>query len=246
MKKHGFRGLAPILLALCLALALDGPEQAVPAPVSGTIHVPDDGSIPLVALTFDDGPRSGTTADLLDGLALREAPATFFLVGSCIEGREELVRRMADEGHQIGVHTYDHIRVAGLSRGEFDRQMGSTRALLMDILGQRSLWLRPPYGIVDSAVCRWADCPLILWSVDTEDWKDKNVSRIVSSVLEQVKDGDIILMHDIYPTSVQAALQIVDALQARGFCFVTVEQLMALRGKTPQAGALYLSLPPEE
>lgn len=162
MKKHGFRGVAPILLALCLALALGGPEQAVPAPVSGTIHVPDDGSIPLVALTFDDGPRSGTTADLLDGLALREAPATFFLVGSCIEGREELVRRMADEGHQIGVHTYDHIRVAGLSRGEFDRQMGSTRALLMDILGQRSLWLRPPYGIVDSAVCRWADCPLIL------------------------------------------------------------------------------------
>ena len=99
---------------------------------------------------------------------------------------------------------------------------------------------------MDSAVCRWADCPLILWSVDTEDWKDKNVSRIVSSVLEQVKDGDIILMHDIYPTSVQAALQIVDALQARGFCFVTVEQLMALRGETPQAGALYLSLPPEE
>ena len=82
--------------------------------------------------------------------------------------------------------------------------------------------------------------------MDTEDWKDKNVSRIVSSVLEQVKDGDIILMHDIYPTSVQAALQIVDALQARGFCFVTVEQLMALRGETPQAGALYLSLPPEE
>ena len=99
---------------------------------------------------------------------------------------------------------------------------------------------------MDASVRRWADSPLILWSVDPEDWKDKTVSRIVSCVLDQVKDGDIILMHDIYPTSVEAALRIADALSGRGFCFVTVEQLMALRGVTPQAGALYFSLPPED
>ena len=246
MKRHGLCGLMPALLAVCLLLALGPAEPDGPASVSGPAQIPRDETVPLVALTFDDGPRSGTTAALLDGLALREIPATFFLVGSCIPGREELVRRMAQEGHQIGIHTYDHVLVTGLSRRDFSRQMERTRSLLHEVLGDGTFWLRPPYGIVDASVRRWADSPLILWSVDPEDWKDKTVSRIVSSVLDQVKDGDIILMHDIYPTSVEAALRIADALSDRGFCFVTVEQLMALRGVTPQAGALYFSLPPED
>ena len=244
MRKHGLRGLAPALLAVCLLLALGPAEQD--ATVSGPAQVPRSDAVPLVALTFDDGPRGDTTAALLDGLALREVPATFFLVGSCIPGREELVRRMAEDGHQIGVHTYDHVLVTELSRRDFSLQVDRTRDLLRAVLGQGDFWLRPPYGIVDDAVRRWADGPLILWSVDPEDWKDKTVSRIVSAVTDQVKDGDIILMHDIYPTSVEAALQIVDTLTDRGFCFVTVEQLMALRGVTPRAGELYLSLPPAD
>ena len=97
---------------------------------------------------------------------------------------------------------------------------------------------------MDNSVEQWADGPLILWSVDPEDWKDKHTDRIVAAVTGQVKDGDIILMHDIYDTSVDAALRIVDELLGRGYCFVTVEQLMALRGVQPEKGALYTALVP--
>lgn len=202
-------------------------------------------SPPLVALTFDDGPRNKTTGPLLDGLALREVPATFFLVGSRIDGSEELIERMAADGHQIGIHTYDHVIVTDLSRSDFDLQVGKTRAKLTGILGEGDFWLRPPYGIINPSVEQWCDCPLILWSVDPEDWKDEDVDRIVASVLEHVRDGDIILMHDIFESSVEAALQVVDALLSQGYCFVTVEQLMAQRGVQPENGALYRRIFPE-
>ena len=203
----------------------------------------EEGEPPLVALTFDDGPRNSTTGRLLDGLALREVPATFFLVGNRIEGSEELIRRMAADGHQIGIHTFEHVVVSDLSRKDFDLQVGKTRALLAEILGDGEFWLRPPYGLFDSSVRKWADCPIILWSVDPEDWKDRDVHRIVSAVTEHVKDGDIILLHDIYDSSVDAALAIADNLTARGFTFVTVEQLAALRGASPQVGVKYHKFP---
>ena len=198
---------------------------------------------PLVAITFDDGPRTDTTAALLEGLALREVPATFFLVGERIPGNEALIRDMAAAGHQIGVHTYDHVLMTELKRGEYDGQVAHTREELERILGPGAYWLRPPYGIVNESVTAWADGPLILWSVDPEDWKDGDVERIVQTVTGRVKDGDIILMHDIYQSSVEAALAIVDQLQGEGFCFVTVEQLMELRRVEPAPGALYSCFP---
>jgi len=199
--------------------------------------------MPVVALTFDDGPRAATTGRLLDELALREVPATFFLLGHRLQGNEELVRRMAREGHQIGVHTFDHIPVTGLSRQDFGLQVGGVRAQLRDILGDGEFWLRPPYGQADGNTRAWADSPIVLWSVDPEDWKDHDVSRIVSAVTDQVKDGDIILLHDIYDSSVDAALAIADNLTARGFTFVTVEQLATLRGASPQVGVKYHKFP---
>ena len=237
-----WRRAAAAVCALALVPVFSGKEQVRQA--AGQVQVEADAA-PLVALTFDDGPRNKTTGALLDGLALREVPATFFLVGSRISGSEELIRRMAAEGHQIGVHTYDHVVVTDLSREDFDLQVGKTRALLIDILGDGEYWLRPPYGIVDESVERWCDCPLILWSVDPEDWKDEDVERIVASVLEHVQDGDIILMHDIFPTSVEAALRVVDALLEKGYCFVTVEQLMEQRGQEVRSGAQYRRFPPE-
>ena len=200
---------------------------------------------PLVALTFDDGPRADTTGPLLEGLALREVPATFFLLGERIPGNEGLVSEMDAAGHQVGVHTWDHIMLADVTAGEFHLQVNKTREQLTRILGEGDYWLRPPYGIMDPALERLEKGPLIIWSVDPEDWKDHNVERIVSSVLNRVKDGDIILMHDIYAGSVEAALAIVDALLDRGYCFVTVEQLMALRGVEPEAGERYTACPPE-
>lgn len=247
VRGRGLRDVGLGLMAACLALALGpgtGPEVR-PAGGGAMVEL-DTGEPPLVALTFDDGPRNSTTGRLLEGLALREVPATFFLVGERIAGSEDLIREMAAAGHQIGIHTYDHVRVTELSHRDFDLQVSKTRALLTDILGEGDYWLRPPYGIVDRSVEQWADGPLILWSVDPEDWKYQDADRIVDCVTRQVEDGDIILMHDIYDTSVDAALRIVDELLDRGYCFVTVEQLMDLRGVQPENGALYTSLPLKE
>ena len=153
---------AALLCILGLVCALPPPEpvRTAGAPLEVELDSP-----PLVALTFDDGPRSSTTGPLLDGLELREAPATFFLVGSRIPGNEDLVRRMAAEGHQIGVHTYDHVSLQGMSRKDFDLQVGKTRALISGLLGEGSYWLRPPYGQIDRAAKGWCGGPVVLWSV---------------------------------------------------------------------------------
>lgn len=230
---------------MVVALTGVGEPQVLPAGSDTQVELPS-GAVPLVALTFDDGPRNSTTGRLLEGLKLREVCATFFLVGSRIEGSEELIRDMAADGHQVGIHTYDHVMITDLSRQDFDLQVGKTRALLSDILGPGDYWLRPPYGIVDRSVVKWADGPLVLWSVDPEDWKDSDTGRIVAAVTEHVRDGDIILMHDIYDSSVDAALNIVDILLDRGYCFVTVEQLITLRGMEPEKGRLYTALRPPE
>ena len=227
------------LLACCLLLAvLTGCAPGEPAAqrTDGEAAIPAERRI---AITFDDGPRRETTERLLDGLAERGARATFFLIGKQIEGNEDLVERMQAEGHQIGVHTYDHVEVTGLSREDFDLQVGKTRSLLLDILGEGEFWLRPPYGITDEAARQWADSPIVLWSVDPEDWKDQDTGRVVGSVLSHVEDGSIILLHDIYDSSVDAALQIADALSGQGYCFVTVEQLLQAKGIQPQDGTVY-------
>lgn len=237
------RKFAAFLCISALVCTLPAPEQVWPADLPAEITLEDP---PLVALTFDDGPRSSTTGPLLDGLALREVPATFFLVGNRIPGNEDLVRRMAAEGHQIGVHTYDHVSLKGLSLCDFDLQVGKTRALLSELLGEDSYWLRPPYGLIDRPAEHWCGSPIVLWSVDPEDWKDEDAARITACVLEHVSDGDIILMHDLFSGSPEAALSVVDALLARGYCFVTVAQLMEARGVTPQPGVCYRKIPPGE
>ena len=136
-------GLFCMILVLLLLPA--GNRDSVAVGGGGVVRLPD--RIPLVALTFDDGPRPDTTGALLDGLALREVPATFFLVGERIEGSEELLLRMKQEGHQIGIHTYDHVLITQLTREEFNDQMDRTRQLLTELLGPGEYWLRPPYGL---------------------------------------------------------------------------------------------------
>ena len=197
-----------------------------------------DGQPKLIALTFDDGPRRSTTTALLDGLAERGVKATFFLIGGQLENNEDVVRRMDEEGHQVGIHTFDHVRLTGLSKVDFDAQVETTRALLKSTLGHNDFLLRPPYGMLDESVKAWAGCPIILWSIDPEDWNDKNVDRIVEHVVSRASDGDIILLHDIYPTSVEAALRIVDALHEKGFLFLTIDELCEERKVTPSSGEI--------
>jgi len=216
------------------------PPADVPASGDLKLDVPQPGmQQKLVALTFDDGPHPDYTGPLLDGLKERGIRATFFLVGTQIQYAPELVPRMAREGHQIGVHTYSHVSVTGLEQEEFSLQVEGARRLIYSLLGERELWLRPPYGILDENTQSWADGPIILWSVDPEDWKDDKVQRITDHLVSHVRDGDIILMHDIYPSSVEAALAAADELQKQGFRFVTVAELMEARGVTPRSGQVY-------
>lgn len=218
--------------SLVLVFACSPREEAA-AEVSGPA------APPLVALTFDDGPHPEHTRRLLEGLALREIPATFFLVGERLEGNGELVKEMAAAGHQIGIHTWDHVCLSGVTPEEFGRQTDRTRQALTGLLGEGAYWLRPPYGILDPPLQELEEGPVIIWSVDPEDWRDRDTRRIVRRVLSRVEDGDIILLHDIYAASVEGALAVADALLERGFCFVTVEQLMALRGVEPRPGQRY-------
>lgn len=229
--------------AAVFVLACSPAEEYVPA--GGGVMVEMTDGIPVVALTFDDGPHPEHTRRLMEGLAAREVPATFFLVGERLAGNEGIVRELAVQGHQIGVHTWDHVMLdEDVSTYEFRSQMLRVRQGIRDIIGEGDYWLRPPYGIMTPELQKLEEGPLIIWSVDPEDWKDRNKERIVNYVLTRVRDGDIILMHDMFGTSVDAALEIVDELQGRGYCFVTVKELMALRGVEPEAGRRYNSVPP--
>ena len=200
---------------------------------------------PFVALTFDDGPKAETTSRLLDGLAQRGVRCTFFVLGLQVEGNEDLLRRMASEGHQIGMHTAHHKVLAGLGPADFSAEVDQLRLTLTALLGPEDYMLRPPYGMISHAVETQAAAPLILWSVDPEDWSDHDAARIAAHIADKARDGDIILLHDIYDASVDAALEAVDALMAKGCTFVTVEELFALRGVTPENGKVYRKLPPK-
>ena len=194
-----------------------------------------------MALTFDDGPRRSTTARLLDGLRERGASATFFLVGERLAGNEDLVLRMQAEGHQVGTHTWSHIRLDGTAPAAQLRDIQAAQNAVCKLLDTDSCWLRPPYGLIDPAVRGGVTVPMVHWSVDPRDWESRDTAMVVRSVLKDVQPGDIILLHDIYPSSVEAAFQIVDALEAEGYWFVTVEELLELNGIQPKAGAMYRS-----
>ena len=181
---------------------------------------------PSVALTFDDGPHRIYTKNLLDGLRERGVKATFFVVGENIPGNEDLIRQMEADGHLIGNHTYDHADISKLSDEENCRELQKTSDLVKEITGHGTAYVRPPFGNwKDTMDCR-VTMISVKWTIDTLDWKSKNVTEIIGKVMQQISDHDIILMHDYYETSVEAALQIVDRLQQEGYEFVTVEDLI--------------------
>ena len=187
--------LAALLLTGCAPAAEPAAEPAEPA-----------GEPVYMALTFDDGPSPAWTPRLLEGLSRRGARATFFLVGSQIEGREDLVRRIRQEGHQIGSHSFSHRALTELSTADALADLEKCDRALRQVL---------------------------------EDWKSRDVDSILDIVLRRAGDGDILLLHDCYATSVTAALEIVDRLQPRGVRFVTVEELFAVKGVEPACGTLY-------
>lgn len=240
------RVLALVLLALVLwgmlwlgwgcrcARVMDGPAAEAAAGYGG----------PYAALTFDDGPRTDTTPILLDGLAQRGIRATFFIVGSRIDGREEILLRMAEERHQIGIQSQTHAVLAGMGEAGLTAEVTDLCARLSGLLGREGFMIRPPYGEVDEGLLQWLDMPVVLWSVDPMDWADHDSARQTAEILSGVEDGSIILLHDIFHASVDTALAVADELTARGYTLVTVEELFALRRMEPEAGQVYRELPP--
>lgn len=225
-----------LLLLTLSGLALSRRSSDIPTSAVTTPH--------CIALTFDDGPSTQTTAALLDGLKARGAHATFFLIGSQIAGNEDLVRRMADEGHQVGSHSFSHIRLDAAGETEL-AEIAQTNAALHELLGGRNYWLRPPWGFSSDALKENVTVPLAFWSIDTMDWSVRNADLVAHQIIETARDGDIVLLHDPYETSVEAALRAIDVLSAQGYEFVTLEELFARSGITPQAGHFYMRVDEE-
>ena len=178
------------------------------------------------ALTFDDGPNACYTPEVLEILKENEIPATFFLQGQCLAGNEEIVRRMHAEGHLIGNHGFTHVQMSKETLENACGQIGETNRKIEEITGQRPEYLRPPYGSWNEELECATDMTVVLWSVDPLDWKLQNTNKVVRKIVKNVEPGDIILMHDVFPTSVQAALEVVDTLEKQGYTFVTVEELL--------------------
>ena len=181
--------------------------------------------IPMVALTFDDGPHKVYTPKLLDGLKKRNVRATFFVLGESVEQNPDLIKRMSKEGHLIGSHTYSHVQLTKLSIEEAEEEIHRANQSIYEACSQYPKFVRPPYGSWNKTLEEKTDMNAILWSVDPYDWKIQDKDRIVKEVLENVEDGSIILLHDIYETSVDAALEIVDELKKQGYLFATIEEL---------------------
>lgn len=187
---------------------------------------PEDSYDKKIALTFDDGPHPYYTEMLLDGLAERGVKATFFLIGSNIEGQEELVLRMHEEGHLIGSHTYSHVQLTKLEREEACEEIRRTNEVIANITGETPVYIRPPYGSWSEELECAVNMTVILWSVDPRDWQSQNKDAVARHIMKNTGEGDIILLHDVYRSSVEAALEVVDRLQAEGYVFVTADEMI--------------------
>lgn len=179
-----------------------------------------------IALTFDDGPHPYYTEQLLDGLKERGVVATFFVTGEHASLHSDVIKRMHEEGHLIGNHTYSHMQLQNSNREKFKEELIITNQVIENIIGEEVCYVRPPYGTWDKTLEGDLNMIPVLWTIDPLDWCSDDVSCVVDKVTNKVKDNDIILMHDYYDTTVTAALKIVDELLEEGYVFVTVEEIL--------------------
>lgn len=217
--------LFTVLLLGASALAADAPEPAG-----------------YIALTFDDGPSGPITEALLDGLRERGAHATFFLCGYRMKEYPGPLLRYLAEGHELGVHSTEHLDLTGLDRERLREDLGVTAQMIRDVTGRAPTLMRPPGGAYNDLVRSEAKdlgLSVVLWSVDPRDWASKDASAVREAMAGSAGDGDVILMHDMSRSSVEAALGLIDALAPRGYRFVTVSELFARKGQTLTPGEVY-------
>ena len=179
-----------------------------------------------VAITFDDGPNPEYTERLLDGLKERNVKATFFLIGKEVKEYPEIVKRISDEGHLIGNHTYEHVNLCEIDCDQVKWQVEQTNDAIYEVTGERPMYIRPPYGCWNKQMEEETGMLEILWTVDPRDWDCKDSGVLIERVLKQVQNDSIILFHDASASSVDAALAVVDILTERGYEFVGADELL--------------------
>ena len=192
----------------------------------------------MVALTYDDGP-SIYTPRILKTLKENNSVATFFVVGNRVPMYSDTVKKAYDMGCEIGNHTYEHKSLPNLSETEVKRQISKTNKEVKKAIGEKPVIMRPTGGATNTNIKKWVGMPSIIWSVDTLDWKTRNADSTRCAVLNRVKDGDIVLMHDLYSATATASETIIPELVRRGYQLVTVSELAECRGGMKETGAYY-------
>ena len=223
------------------AFSPKAPKQKAPTPAQEKKTEPrNNGGVDCancVAITYDDGPGAETNR-LLDKLKAKNAHASFMVLAPSAEQHPELLKRMKAEGHTIGNHTKSHRQLNTLSPEQVSQEIDAGNAAIKKATGQSTRWVRPPYGATNATVdqvTRDKGVSQALWDVDTEDWKDRNSEHVCSSAVQGARAGSIVLMHDIHPTTVDAADCVIDGLRAKGLEPVSLDRLL----RTPVAGKRY-------
>ena len=179
-----------------------------------------------IALTFDDGPHPVYTQQMLEVLEREQVPATFFLLGQNVEEHGAVVKEIAEKGHLIGNHTYHHVQITTLPMEQACEEIDRTNQLIEELTGQGTEYVRPPFGTWNKGLESELDMIPVMWTIDTLDWTTENVDSIVNQVVKNAGENDIILMHDSYKSTVQAVERIIALLEADGFEFVTVDEVI--------------------
>ncbi len=195
-----------------------------------------------VALTFDDGPNGEKTNQLVNILEENKAHATFFMVGNRMEYGRETILNVLNKGNEIGSHSYAHQNLKRMSLAAVLEGEKKTREIYKSITGKELLYTRPPYGNITSQIKKNLDTIFINWSLDTEDWLHRDKDRVVEAVLKDVEDGDIILMHDLYDSTIEAVEELLPILYANGYQVVSISELANLKGVTLEEHQLYYNL----
>ena len=192
----------------------------------------------LIALTFDDGPNYNTNK-VLDVLEKYNVPATFFVLGSKIKGNEYILKRVIEGNNEIGNHTFNHLLLTKYDEEKVLEEIESTSALIHEVIGTYPTLLRTSYGSVNNKIKKVSNLPIIIWDIDTLDWKYHNSKRIAKRVINKASDGDIVLMHDVYSATANSLNIIIPELQSRGYTFVTVSELFYYKGIELKEGKVY-------
>ena len=194
-----------------------------------------------IAFTFDDGPSSYDLG-IIDALVKSHSKATFFLVGNRLNSFKSSIDKMIENDMEIGNHTYDHKYLGKMTREQVLDEINKTDKLYQSITGKNMKIFRPSYGAVNKSYLAEAGVPLILWSVDTLDWKSRNADKIYEVIMNEVKDGDIILMHSLYESTMEAVKRAIPELYKQGYQIVSVSELFELKDKNLEVGKSYLSV----